>query len=224
MAPATAVGDALLRAGVIARARDHRRRRMLAIAAAAVVAGAAAGFASSALTGSAPTVQPPQAVSSDELLAQTPYLGITCANTGCDSLGLSVWLRRPALSVTALVAGQRFRLDIRDAVQYYPALARQRRMFVGYFHARSLFSKLHVATGPFVNWWANPRTDWPNPTVQIRVDYPDGRAVTTRLIVPLQSGWASRHPPSSRRRPFARTSATRAVPPPRQKVAFAPCA
>jgi hypothetical protein len=162
---------------------------MLALAAAAIVAGAGAGFASSVLTGSAPTASPPQPVAADALLAQMPYLGITCGTIGCDRLGLSIWLRRPALSVTALVAGRRLTLDTRDAMQYDRALARQRRMFVGYFHARSLFRNLHVGPAPTVYWWASPSTDWPNPIVLIRVDYSGGRAVTTRLAVPLESGW-----------------------------------
>jgi hypothetical protein len=47
------------------------------------------------------------------LLSRAPYVGVSCrtANSiACDRVGVAVWLKRPAVGVTATIAGQRLTL------------------------------------------------------------------------------------------------------------------
>jgi hypothetical protein len=47
------------------------------------------------------------------LLSRAPYVGVSCRSANsiaCDRVGVAVWLKRPAVRVTATIAGQRLRL------------------------------------------------------------------------------------------------------------------
>jgi hypothetical protein len=182
LAPA---GPVTLNAGVISRARARRRRRVAWLAAAAVLGAASLGagmFAGGGVPAPAHRV-PPSA-----LLAQSPDMGITCGVPGCDRIGLAVWLRWPARSVRATVAGRGVTLQARLAAAYQPGPAARRTMFVGYLRAPSVFTRARITLGPG-DLWAPASSFLPTPRVQITVALRDGGSATTALPVPLQMGW-----------------------------------
>src|SRR5438270_737090 len=50
----------------------------------------------------------------DRVFSKDPYMGVAChvANSiACDRVGLAVWLRRPAIAVSASIAGAILKLD-----------------------------------------------------------------------------------------------------------------
>jgi hypothetical protein len=185
-------------AGVIEDARRRQRRRRCFVAAALVIAFAAAlGLV---LRGHAPGfsrtvgVRWPAApsVAPGTVLAAPPYLGVACpvANSiSCDRVGLAVVLRRPAFSVKATIAGWPLRLDYRGDL---PARSqRARREFDGFLQPAGIVTHLHVrpAAGEPSMWFGDVSQPWPNPLVRLLIDYGHGRRVTTRLSVPLATGW-----------------------------------
>lgn len=109
-----------LNAGVIEEARRRQRRRRLraAVVAAALAAGIAAYVAARADRPSArvsPSQDGPTAfVVPAAVLSRAPYMGVACATPNgiaCDRVGLAIWLRRPATSVSATIAGRPLKLD-----------------------------------------------------------------------------------------------------------------
>jgi hypothetical protein len=47
------------------------------------------------------------------LLSRTPYVGVSCRrpnSIACDRVGVAVWVKRPAVGVTARIAGRRLQL------------------------------------------------------------------------------------------------------------------
>jgi hypothetical protein len=108
-------------AGVIREARRLQRRRRATVAlvmilmAFGVVVAFGPGGRSVRPAGPAHSQPSPVlALDSGALFSQPPYMGVSCgvANSiACDRIGLTVWLRRPARAVTAMIAGSAFRLD-----------------------------------------------------------------------------------------------------------------
>lgn len=96
-----------------ARRRQFRRRLVLGVALATGIAcalyfglfraGGGAGSGSQASSGPALPLT----------LPRTPYAGLACGNAAgpCDRVGLAIWVRHPARSVTAVVHGQTIRLS-----------------------------------------------------------------------------------------------------------------
>ena len=98
-------------------------------------------------------------------------------------------LRRPAVSVSATIAGLPLALDTRNAAPFRAPWQRARTIFVGYLHT-GIVTRLHVVPGGGpLGYWAPSPTNSPSPAVVLRIDSGAGRIVVTRLNVPLQAGW-----------------------------------
>src|SRR5437763_4253188 len=144
-----------LRLGVIDDARRRQRRRRLGLLA-ALMAGLLAAVL--VLEGSprapvAPLQRPPAAAPQPPaevvgwrvVLSREPYMGVSCGtpnSTACDRLGLAVWLKSPALRVSATLLGRRFALA--DRAWSGPARRAGRRMFAGFLAHAGLSSKLRL--------------------------------------------------------------------------------
>jgi hypothetical protein len=177
-------------AGVVALARRRQRRRALATALIVAVAGAGGGLVTTLRDG-----PPAGAIANDvapaAVLAQPPDVGMACLQArACDRVGVAVWLRRPAESVSATVEGHPVALDLRAAAQFEPDAQRTRRMFVGYFQwPRLAGTRIFFAAGPPSRWWAANPASWPAPLVVIRIAGPNAAVALTATRVSLQGGW-----------------------------------
>jgi hypothetical protein len=170
--------------GVVDDARERRRRRRTIVATLAICTGLGLGLiVARTETRPAPALTPPTRVTGAAVLSQAPDMGVACHAGGCDSVGLAVWLRRPAVSVSATIAGHRFGLTTWQARQFMPSTPR--KMFVGYLSPLRLVTRMHLA-GPPSAWAA---ANSPSPLVSLRITYGGGRIDTTRLRIPLQPGW-----------------------------------
>ena len=172
--------------GVIDDARGRQRRRLSIVAVLAICAGIAVGLIV-ARTGNpsaarAPTFPAPNRVAAAAVFSQAPDMGVACHSGACDSVGLAVWLRRPAVSVSATIAGHPFGLTTWQARPFAPQTPR--KMFVGYLTPLRLITSMQ-RVGPPTDWTGN----WPQPLVSLRITYRSGRIVMTRLRVPVQPGW-----------------------------------
>jgi hypothetical protein len=129
-------------------------------------------------------------------------MGVACpkANAiGCDRVGLAVWLRRPAVSVSATIAGWPLKLDWAGDRPSRYLRHEPRRAFDGFLQPAGLAAHLHVrpdATsgldGPFCGcaegrvWLGD---DPPTPLVRLTIRYPDASTVVTQRRVTLSAGW-----------------------------------
>jgi hypothetical protein len=173
--------------GVIDRARERQRRRLGIVAAIAIGAAVTASLIVSRSgdlwTGRAPPLSVPSQVAPTAVFSQAPDMGVACHAGACDSVGLAVWLRRPAVSVSATIAGHPFGLTTWHARPFAPQTPR--KMFVGYLTPLRLITHMRLA-GPPSTW---PTANSPHPLVLLRITYRGGRVVMTRLRVPVQPGW-----------------------------------
>ena len=172
--------------GVVDDARARQCRRVTIVAVLAICAAFAAGLIArteTPPTTRAPTFRPPTRVAAGAVFSQAPDMGVACHAGACDSVGLAVWLRRPAVSVSATVAGHPFGLTTWQARPFTPSTPR--RMFVGYLAPLRLITNVRLV-GPPSAW---PTTNSPSPLVSLRIIYGGGRIVTTRLRIPIQPGW-----------------------------------
>jgi hypothetical protein len=123
------------------------------------------------------------------VLARTPYLGVACPEPNhfaCDRVGLAVWLRAPALGVTATVDGRRLALD--DPQWSGPAHDGRRRLFAGFLHPAGLLRgplALRADDGP--GRWIGRRAKRAGVGLWI-ADRP-GHDVRTSVVVHLAAGW-----------------------------------
>jgi hypothetical protein len=140
-------------AWLIEEAWDHRRRRYRQFALAALAAVAISALVvvtiphgSGAPAGSsAPRPPQPEVIAASRALSKSPYLGVSCpiANSiACDRVGLAVWLKRPAVSVTATLAGAELSLDTGGGMANN--LGPRGRAFVGYLQPAGIVSRLHI--------------------------------------------------------------------------------
>jgi hypothetical protein len=195
---------------LIGEAWDHRRRRrrrrgVVLLLAAAVIALLAAMLPSGthrrAASGSTP--RGPVEVAPSRVLARGPYMGVRCpiANSiACDRVGLAVWLKAPAQSVTATVAGAPLALHRRGDVLV--TSDQPRREFDGFLRPAGIVSRLHVRPQngdsvvtrhgrarviPRHRMWYGEG----HPTALVRLVIRDrsGRTMTTHLRVGLSTGW-----------------------------------
>jgi hypothetical protein len=126
--------------------------------------------------------EPPRAARAGALFTQRPQLGVACRvpnSIRCDRVALAVWLRRPADSVRAAIAGRRFRLEYQDSTT-------PERMYTGYLHPAGLADgPLRVPFTAGGRWFGEGNV---SARVRIRVEA-GGRATTTVVRVPLRAGW-----------------------------------
>jgi hypothetical protein len=124
------------------------------------------------------------------LLARAPYLGVACpqANSiACDRVGLAVWLRHAAESVTATIQGRALRLD--DDEWSGPALPNgRRRMFAGFLQPAGLLD------GPLKVKPEARSSRWYGRTpvragVRLTIRRSGEHYTRTSLVVPLAAGW-----------------------------------
>ena len=112
-------------------------------------------------------------------------MGVAC-RVDCDRVGIAVWLRQPARSVTAVIAGAPLVLW---ASRHQPWTRRNRPLrtsFGGYLHPAGLRTRFHVKALPGTSKWAVTR----QPLVRFRIDYGSGRVVVTEERVPLLVGFS----------------------------------
>ena len=187
---------------------EHRRRRYRRFGIALVTAGAITAIVSVMLShshGVAASSTAPRAdeVAPSTVLSKSPYLGVRCSianSIACDRVGLAVWLKRPAVSVTARIAGEPLNLDWFGEERRIYGVAR--RDFDGYLKPAGIVSRLHVhpVEGTKVltvnghTRLVNSHQMWfgagnAQPLVRLTIRYPDGRKVTTHLHVGLGAGW-----------------------------------
>lgn len=201
--PSAVAGD--VDAGVIKEAHRRQHRRWLMAVVAVLVAGVfvvmidpgghgrdgASPGSKSASRSSAGTMSSPAKV-----FAQDPYMGVAChiANSiACDRVGLSVWLRRPAI-VTATIAGASLKLNSPDWSYVTHDSRGKLYVYAGFLQPAKITTHLHVEPdrGSPSTWGANPRIPPalpPPPTVRFRIVYGHGDVVFTQQHVWLSMGW-----------------------------------
>lgn len=184
---------------LIGEAWDHRRRRRRRACAAAVTLFAVAGLAVTLAPGSSHP-GPSSAVgfripngtirlSSGAAFSQSPYLGVHCSvpnSISCDEVGLAIWLRHPAYSVEASIAGAPLPLNWFGEEHRLGHLSKPRRAFDGYLHPAGIASRLHVRAVDGDMWYGSGT---PSPMVWVLISYRDGHYALTHLRVPLNAGW-----------------------------------
>ena len=120
----------------------------------------------------------------ERLLSRAPYLGVACpeANSiACDRVGLAVWLRHAATSVTATINGRALRLragrpDGRGA------------WYLGYLQPAGMLDgplKVTPDRGRY-SWQGRHPKD---ALVSIQIRRTGGRVDDASLSVPLRAGW-----------------------------------
>jgi hypothetical protein len=185
--------------GVIedARRRQRQRRGVTAVIAIAATLIVLLAYLNSSATTPRPgpaaepragAITPPASV-----LARDPYMGVSCRipnSIVCDRVGLTVWLRQPAIAVSATIAGEPLKLN--DPMWSGPAHHGRRTTFAGFLQPAGIVTRLHVIPDPGGKTWmadiaviAKPP---PPPAVVIRIDY-GHRTVLTEVKVELHSGW-----------------------------------
>jgi hypothetical protein len=180
--------------GVITEARRRQRRRW-ALLVAVVLAAIAVTLAWKQQHHHAerPAVSRPAPIPSvapHALFWQAPYMGVACSvpnSIGCDRVGVAVWLRRPAVGVTAWIAGKVVRLSTGPTSPSQWSNRPLRTGFTGYVQPAGLLTAFRVAPEPGTDTWLGAPT--PAPIVTFRVDYGHGDVVATRQRVPLMAGW-----------------------------------
>jgi hypothetical protein len=184
--------------GVIEEARRRARRRrvrsLLGCIVVAAIVGVTlthAGAGNPARGRGLAAARPPAAVPASRaslpaVLSQPPYIGVACHVpnlVNCDRVGLAVWLRRPAVSVDATIAGRPLALD--DPTWSGPARDGHRTLFAGFLQPAGL-ARLGVRADATGRWYG---AGAPSPAVRLSIDYGRGRHATTDLSVLVTAGW-----------------------------------
>lgn len=184
---------------LIGEAWEHRRKRQrTALMVLGLVTVAVLGGLVVSNSGSGPARPGPQsnrsgyvAESPSRLFSQAPYMGVHCpiANSiACDRVGLAINLKQPARAVVALIDGRKLKMNRRGDVIDLSAAPREE--FDGYLQPAGIESRMHVHPAPGSDFWAQDASDpAPSATVLLLIDYGAGRLVSTRVQVPLSSGW-----------------------------------
>ena len=198
-------------ATLIYEAWEHRRRRHRALGVAglaalsvAVLVIALSSHGSGSTSG--PLVPPPNAyvVRSSAVLSRSPYLGVSCRvpnSIACDRVGLAVWLKRPAVSVTATIAGVPLALNQHGPQPDHLPLAR--RVFYGYLQPAGIVSRLHIRpvdgneivtkhgrTRVIVRhqmWFGEGNAR--SPLIRLTIRSAAGQTIITQRRVGLATGW-----------------------------------
>jgi hypothetical protein len=187
-------GVSEIEAGVISDARRRQRRRRAGLLSALLVMGAGAYVAfgpghgashpASARTG---PPRPSLVLDANALFSQSPYMGVAChipSSIACDRIGLTVWLRRPALTVTATISGRSFALE--NPMWSGPARHGLRTQFAGFLQPAGITSRLGVTTERGAYW---DGSGTPAPLVMLEITRPGQAPVQAWTNVPLMAGW-----------------------------------
>jgi hypothetical protein len=184
--------------GVIeeARRRQHRRRTSGTIG--AVLAAAVGAVLLTQRAAHTPRPSPPPATHSAHhipiarsaaVLAREPGMGVACQvpnSIACDRVGLAVWLRRPAIAVSATIAGSA--LNLNDPAWSGSLRNGRRTMFAGFLQPAGLLDgalKVRPDRGRY--YWIGSHEV--GARVSIVVDYGGGLEVETTTMVGLHAGW-----------------------------------
>lgn len=127
------------------------------------------------------------ALDANALFSQSPYMGVACHipnSIACDRIGLTVWLRRPALSVTATIAGRSFSLENR--MWSGPARHGLRTQFAGFLQPAGITSRLGVTTERGTHW---DGSGTPAPLVMLEITRPGQAPIQAWTNVSLMAGW-----------------------------------
>jgi hypothetical protein len=79
------------------------------------------------------------------VLSRSPYTGVACPQPNaiaCGRVGLAIWLKRPAISVNATIAGQA--LELNWFGEERVAGNKPRTAFDGYLQPAGLTTRLHL--------------------------------------------------------------------------------
>ena len=163
------------------RQRFRRRRQgLVLLIAAALAAGLIVALRPGPTAMPATTSPRPSAsLPSWTVLSRSPYMGITC-HKSCGSVGLAVWLTRPASSVRATIDGARLTLH-RFGNPRIPGTE-----FAGYLRP-GVIPGLGVDRGTGIVTWQG--AGMPRPAVRLSIGEPDGLRAVTRMRVPVMAGW-----------------------------------
>lgn len=198
-------------ATLIHEAWEHRRRRHRAFGIAALAAlsvtaliVALSSHGSGSTSGRSVPSPSPKVVRSSAVLSRSPYLGVRCRvpnSIACDRVGLAVWLKRPAVSVTARINGAALVLDSYGAAAVSARVPR--RQFTGFLHPAGIVSRLHVrpVNGNLVTtshgqtqvsvshqmWYGESNAR--SPLIELTIRTSTGKTLITRLRVGLAAGW-----------------------------------
>ncbi len=199
-------------AWLIDEAWDHRRRRYRRVAIGGLLVGAIAALVSVTFSGGSGStagraVGPPLRpvlVAPSRVLSKSPYLGVRCPipnSIACDRVGLAVWLKRPAASITATIAGAPVVLDRFGDELLDPLVGH--REFDGYLQPAGIVSRLHIhpvagneiltkhgRTEVVVShqMWFGEGNARP-PLIRLTIRYANGQTLITQLRVGLEAGW-----------------------------------
>jgi hypothetical protein len=200
--PTTAAPPALDAETLIKEARQRQRRRRGTLAGIVTAAAAIGLFAvlgpgrpdnsrhARAQGGAGVVAETP-----NDVFAQDPFMGVSCGipnSIACNRVGLTVWLRHPAISVSATIAGAPLKLDNREWSG--PSRQGRRTRFAGFLQPAGITGRLHVKPDPGspTTWGANTRViaAIPSPPmVRFRINYGQRRTVVTQTSVFLHQGW-----------------------------------
>jgi hypothetical protein len=154
----------------------------MAAAAASLAVGCGGGRSAGEAIGDGVTQVP-----ASQVLSRGPYMGVSCMVSNsftCDRIGLAMWLREPATSVEATIAGREFALD--DPEWSGPGDDGERRMFAGFLQPAGLIDgPLQVTTDAGPDRWIGRKPV--SATVHLRIV--DGGTTTTAVGVQLSPGW-----------------------------------
>jgi hypothetical protein len=196
-------------APIIEEAWQHRRRRHGALGATALAMVTAVAIVIATVGHGSPSgssAPAPTVVSASAVLSMAPDMGVRCpgalANSiACDRVGLAVWLKRPAVSVTATIAGASLVLNHRD--EFLSPGEPPHTSFDGFLKPAGIVSRLHVHVLPVdgtemkrlrhrgipvgrQTWLGEGNAGAP---VWLTIHEPGGRTVITHLYVELRPGW-----------------------------------
>lgn len=176
--------------------RERQRRRWRRSGASAVIAAALvlAVYAmdpfGAGLGSGSPIREPPGtvAVPGAAVFSQAPYLGVRCAvpnSIACDRVGLAVWLKRPAYSVSASLDGRRLVLDRFGDELIGPD--RRRTEFDGYLRPAGITTAMGVRPIAGTEIWLGDHT--PSVAVWVLINFGANHYTVTHERVPLSAGW-----------------------------------
>jgi hypothetical protein len=173
----------------------HRRRRYRSLATIALSVGALAALVYVIRpAGSGPIARTSAhdpsaivAVRPSAVLSRRPYMGVAAcprsqAST-CDRVGVAVWLKRPASTIAASIAGEPLKLHGTRDNGSLSAARGPRTLFIGYLQPAGIGTRLHVQVSDRTS--PAPSTE---STVRLMISYRAHQAVT-QLRVPLAAGW-----------------------------------
>jgi hypothetical protein len=180
-------------AGVIEEARARQWRRRIFGAAIVAAAGTAAAVLLALLGpgGSGPvaqSIETPPTVASATVLARQPYMGMSCTSPQglvCNRIGVAIWLRTRAVTVTATFDGKSLALDSR---KWSDAPVNGKHKFLAGFLQPGPF----LNSGPFKALIAGMgRNGWQAPITHVHlvIDYGTGHNVQTSTSVIGFGGW-----------------------------------